>query len=82
MTDNQINFHSTNGKRQILIVEDEAINREILGAVLEDTYDILYAETGTEALELIRRNEETLSLVLLDLILPEIHGLDVLRQMK
>ena len=82
MTDNQINFHSTNGKRQILIVEDEAINREILGAVLEDTYDILYAETGAEALELIRRNEETLSLVLLDLILPEIYGLDILRQMK
>ena len=42
-------------RRQVLIVEDEAINRELLGFILQDSYDILYAENGLEALhELVR----------------------------
>lgn len=35
MPKNHERFHSTNGKRQILIVEDETTNREILGHILE-----------------------------------------------
>ncbi|MBQ9707802.1 MAG: EAL domain-containing protein [Firmicutes bacterium] len=82
MLDSHVKFHSANGKRLILIVDDEEINREILGAILEDKYEILYAETGEEALELIKENRDNLSLVLLELILPGIHGFDVLREMK
>jgi predicted metalloendopeptidase len=39
-------FHSVNGKRQILIADDEMINREILGEMLKDDYEILFAEDG------------------------------------
>ena len=69
-------------KRQVLIVEDEYVNREILNAYLEPEYDILLAESGAEALEVIHARSATLSLVLLDLILPDVHGLDILRRIK
>ena len=71
-----------NRKRQILIVEDEFINREILKAHLEQDYEILSAGTGTEAMDAVRSNSETLSLILLDLNLPDFSGMDVLRRMK
>ena len=71
-----------NRKRQILIVEDEFVNREILKANLEQDYEILTAETGAQALALAAENADTLSLILLDLNLPDMHGLEVLRQLK
>ena len=82
MPDNQLEFHSAYGKRRILIVEDELINQEMLKIVLDDVYDIISAETGAEALARLAEGSETISLVLLDLNLPDMHGLDVLKQMK
>ena len=75
-------FHSANGKRLILVVDDEAINREILGAFLEEDDEVLYAEDGGQALEKVRENAELLSMVLLDLMMPVLPGMEVLRQMK
>ncbi len=69
-------------KRQILIVEDEFVNRELLKAYLENDYDLLTAENGAEALEIVSAQSETLSLVLLDLMLPDMNGLDILRRIK
>ena len=73
-------FYSANGKRLILIADDETVNREMLGMMLEDEYEVLYAEDGLEALQSIRANAETLSLVLLDLMMPKMKGQEVLRQ--
>ena len=73
-------FHSAHGKRLILIADDEIINRELLGMMLEDEYEIIYAEDGLEALQTIRDNAETLSLVLLDLMMPKMKGQEVLQQ--
>ena len=75
-------FHSANGKRQILIVDDEAINREILSMMLQEEYEPLLAENGEMALEIIRENSDTLSLILLDLLMPGMHGLDLLKILK
>ena len=75
-------FHSRNGKRQILVVDDEFINREVMGAVLEADYEVIFAENGQQAMDLIRENAETLSLVLLDLMMPVMSGKEVLRQIK
>lgn len=75
-------FASTDGKRQILVVDDEQINREILGFMLQDEYDVLYAADGEEALDMIRSHVHTLSLVLLDLMMPKLDGfhlMDILR---
>ena len=44
MTDSRFQF--TNGKRLVLIVDDEAINREILKDILKDQYEPILAESG------------------------------------
>lgn len=64
------------------MVEDEFINQEILKANLADSYEIIPAFNGTEALNILSSQYETISLILLDLNLPDIHGLDVLRKIK
>ena len=75
-------FHSANGKRLILIVDDEAINRELLNLLLSDEYETLFAENGEQAIEIVRDNYDTLSLILLDLLMPGMHGLDVIKVLK
>lgn len=82
MTEKRLRFHAANAKRKILAVEDELINREILNAMLQDVYEIIFAETGTKAKALLSENYETLSLVLLDLNLPDMKGIDILRSIK
>ena len=72
-------FHAANGKRQILIVDDESVNRELLGHILEEDYEPLYACDGLETLELMRRHGQTLSMVLLDLMMPGMNGIELLR---
>ena len=69
-------------RRQVLIVEDEAINRELLGFILQDSYDILYAENGLEALQIMRERETRLSMVLLDINMPVMNGIELLEVLK
>ena len=82
MPERNLKFHSSNGKRRILVVEDERINQELLRLILEETYDLVMVGTGAEALAEVREHYDILSLILLDLNLPDMHGLDVLRQLK
>ena len=73
---------SVREKRQVLVVEDEYINREILTVCLEQEHEVLCAETEEGAREIIRGQFDTLSLILLDLNLPDGHGLDILRWLR
>ena len=82
MADTQTQFRPSVEKRRILVVEDEFINQEILKMYLSDTYEVFLAGTGEEALDILQNRYETISLILLDLNLPDIHGLDVLRTVK
>lgn len=75
-------FHSANGKRLVLIVDDEEINRELLKLVIQDEYEVLLAEDGKAALEIIRANYDVLSLILMDLLMPGLHGLDLIKILK
>ena len=75
-------FRPANVKRKILIVEDELINREILEFLVQDAYDVVSAETGAQALEILETQAGSLSVVLLDLHLPDMKGVDILRRMK
>jgi PleD family two-component response regulator len=70
------------GKRTILVADDEFINREILSGMLKDDYDILMAEDGEQAYELIKTHSKTISLILLDLIMPRMGGLELLSVIK
>ena len=66
-------------KKQVMVVDDEIINREILGSLLQDEYDTIFASDGREAMEQIRRHRDTLALVLLDLQMPVLSGMVVLK---
>ena len=82
MQERHLTFHSSNGKRRVLVIEDELINQELLKLVLSETYEVVLAGTGAEALAEVREHYDVLSLILLDLNLPDMHGLEVLRQLK
>ena len=75
-------FRTINNRRMILVADDEAINREMLGSILLNDYEILYAEDGADTMNKIRENRETLSLVLLDVLMPVMSGLEVLKAVK
>lgn len=76
-------FHSFDDKRNVLVVDDEFANRQILGKkYLQETYEVMYAENGAQALDVIRANKDTLSVVLLDLLMPVMSGFDVLKEMR
>ena len=74
-----VNAGTNDGNHLILIVEDEWVNREILSEILRSEYETLTAVDGESALKIIRENSARLSLILLDLLMPGIHGLEVLR---
>ena len=64
-------------ERTVLVVDDEEINREILGNIIESEYKVDFAGNGREALEKIHDKSSGISLVLLDIIMPEVSGLDI-----
>ncbi len=70
------------GKRHILVADDEMINRELLENILCDEYDVLMSEDGEMAYDVIKENRNTLSLILLDLMMPKLNGLDLLSRLK
>ena len=66
----------------ILVVDDELANRLKLAAILEEEYDILFAENGRQAMDLLMHRSEEITLVILDLRMPVMGGTRVLREMK
>ena len=65
----------------ILIVDDDPINRAILEQIFSPYYDVREAEDGREGLELILAGPEQLCAVLLDVVMPEMNGLEVVRRL-
>lgn len=69
-------------KYRILIVDDSEINREMLAGILGEDYEIVQASGGKQALDILLKQAYEISLVLLDIVMPEIDGYDVLRYMN
>lgn len=69
-------------KPRILIVDASEFNRAILKEILEETYEIIEADGGNEALHKIDEYGMKISLVLLDIIMPEKDGFEVLKYME
>ena len=65
-------------KYQILIVDDAELNREMLKEMLLDEYDVLEADNGKMALEIIDKEWEHIHAILLDLVMPVMDGFEVL----
>lgn len=68
-------------KYKVLIVDDSEINRVLLTEILKEHYDIAEAENGKAAIEILQKEKNEISLVLLDLIMPEMDGYEVLENM-
>lgn len=71
----------TTQKETILIVDDIEINRAVLTEIFKEDYQTIEACNGVEALEIIN-GENDISAVLLDLLMPELNGLGVLKAMN
>jgi diguanylate cyclase (GGDEF)-like protein len=65
----------------ILIVDDEKPNRKILSALLEDEFEIILAKDGKQVFERFRDNKK-IDLIMLDLMLPDMNGYDILKHVK
>jgi adenylate cyclase len=68
-------------KARILVVDDTPDNLYLMGALLEDQYEVVTAESGREALELAG-SEAPPELILLDIMMPEMDGYEVLRRLR
>ncbi|MDE6092681.1 MAG: response regulator, partial [Ruminococcus sp.] len=69
-------------KQKILIVDDSEMNREILIDMLKDNFDVAEAENGKQAIKMIQKSDMFPDLMLLDIIMPEMDGFEVLSTMN
>ena len=69
-----------NRKGRILVVDDDSMNLARTRMILSDEYDVILAESGAEALKLLGVQE--VDLVLLDIDMPEMDGMETFRNMK
>jgi DNA-binding NtrC family response regulator len=67
-------------KATVLVVDDENGIRESFKMILKDGYHVLLAETGEEALEIFKNNP--VDLIMLDILLPDINGIELLERLK
>jgi PAS domain S-box-containing protein len=71
------------GKGLILAVDDESIIREVITDILTDLgYEVITAVDGEQAVELFSRRSTDIDLVVLDMIMPKLNGLETLRELK
>ena len=66
----------------ILIVDDDAINRKILGKIFSEYYTIQEARDGWEGIMQIQENQNRFCAILLDVLMPKMNGIEVLHWLK
>ncbi len=69
-------------RKEILVVEDNELNREMLKEILNVQYDVVEAENGLEAMDILKRQEHEIALILLDIQMPVMDGYTFLEQVK
>lgn len=69
-------------KKRILVVEDNEFNREMLSEILSEKYQVLEAENGQAALEVLGQQKDCVALILLDVMMPVMDGYTFLDRIK
>ena len=67
-------------KNTILIVDDVELNRDVLSIMFSQSHEIEFAESGPEALDILRKKKEDICAILLDYVMPEMDGLAFLEE--
>ena len=66
----------------ILVADDSDMNRMMLREMLKDSYDIVEAADGLQALAILQKAEQEISLILLDIVMPNMDGLEALKAIR
>lgn len=69
-------------RNTVLIVEDQKINRTILRYMIQNDYDVLEAENGAEAFEILEIKSGEIIAILLDIVMPVMDGYEFLEKLK
>ena len=76
----ELAHEATRPVTSILVLDDRAENRELMSAVLGARYTVLEAETGAQALDLVRADPP--DLVIADVLMPEMDGYEFVRELR
>lgn len=79
--DSMSNLPEAGAEVHLLLVDDDANNRQLLKRVLERNYTVSAASSGEEAIERFE-TDATIDLILLDIMMPRVSGLDVLQHIR
>ena len=66
-------------RNKILIVDDSLFNRQVLQDILKEKYELVEASDGQEALDIIEKQRKEIAAVLLDIVMPNMDGLSLLK---
>lgn len=69
-------------KRKVLIVDDQEVNRRMLSKIIESDYDVVCAENGQEALNILYKEYKSISAIILYLMMPVMNGYDFLESIS
>jgi len=70
----------TDKKRRVFVVDDEPNNLKLMNQILQDHYQMAFASSGIKVLEVVEKVQP--SLILLDIMMPEMDGYEVCRKLK
>ncbi len=70
------------GKKKVMVIDDVELNRVILKEAFKNDYEVLEAENGALGLKKIKENQDEISAVFLDIIMPEMDGFAVLQELN
>ena len=69
-------------KKTVLVIDDDSFERSVLTSFLKDYFVVLEADSGQEGLDLLKKKHRDISIVLLDLVMPEMDGFSVLEAIR
>lgn len=69
-------------RKKVLVVEDNELNRTLLSEILSGEYQVLEAENGQAALDILKQHKDSIALILLDVRMPVMDGYTFLDKVK
>ena len=69
-------------RKKVLVVEDNELNRALLSEILSSEYQVLEAENGQVALDILKQHKDSIALILLDVRMPVMDGYTFLDKVK